>query len=78
MLYVPLPVPVAVAPLLRVTVHAPVAVTLPVMLADAPEQIAAFVLLTVAVGRVFSEIAVAPVKPAERAAQLASVNEVSV
>jgi hypothetical protein len=78
MLNVPLPVPVAVAPLLRVAVHAPMAVTVPVMFADAPAHTAALLLLMAAVGRAFIVTIVLPVKPAETAEHLLSEREASV
>lgn len=74
-LNVPEPLPVLVAPLLNVKVHAPVAVTLPVMLAPTPVQIVLFTLVMAAVGRVFTFTVVLPVKPADTAAQFASVKD---
>lgn len=72
------PVPVAVEPLLNVTVHAPVAVTLPVMFVEAPAQMVVLADVSVAVGRVFTERVVLPVNPAETAAQFASDKDESV
>lgn len=53
-LNVPLPVPVAVVPLFRVSVHAPVAVMLPAMVVVLPEQIELSPLVIAAVGRLLS------------------------
>ena len=78
MLNVPLPVPVAVAPLLKVIVHAPVAVTLPAILELAPAQTAVFVLVMLAVGRVLTVMVRLPVKPADTAVQFASTKDVMV
>ena len=62
------PVPVVVAPLLNVNVHAPVAVTFPAILVLAPAHIATFVLVITAVGRAFTVITLLPVIPEETAA----------
>jgi hypothetical protein len=51
---VPLPVPVAVSPLLSVIVHEPLADTLPVILVLPPLHILVFTLVMLAVGRVFT------------------------
>jgi hypothetical protein len=77
-LNVPLPVPVAVAPLLNVTVHAPLPVTLPVILVLPPLQRVAFALVIAAVGRVLMLMVVLPVNPPEAAEQLPAVSEESV
>lgn len=77
-LKVPLPVPVVVALLLSFSVHAPTAVTVPVMLVLAPAQMAVLLLVIAAVGRVLTVMVVLPVKPPDTAAQFASVRAVSV
>jgi hypothetical protein len=75
---VPLPVPVAVEPLLNVTVHAPVAVTFPVILALAPAHIVVGELVIAAVGRVFTVITALPVIPEETATQFISLKDATV
>ena len=75
-LNVPFPVPVVVAPLLNTSVHAPVAVTLPDTVADAPAQIAVLALVIAAVGRVLRVTVAFPVNPEEMAVQFASTKEV--
>ena len=77
-LNVVLPVPLVVVPLLNVKVHAPLATTLPVIFVETPAHSVVFALLIVAVGRVFTVMAVLPVSPAEIAEHLLSVNEARV
>lgn len=74
-LKVVLPVPVVVAPLLKVNVHAPEAVTFPAIVVAAPAQTAVLALVMAAVGRVLSETAVLPVNPADTALHFVSVSD---
>ena len=78
LLQVPLPVPVTVPPLLRVSVHAPLAVMVPFTVALPPLHIVAVVPVIAATGRVFTVIVTLPVKSAEMELQFASVKEVIV
>ena len=75
LLHVPLPVPVTVPPLLRVRVHAPLAVMVPVTAAVPPLHIVDVVPVIAAIGRVFTVIVTLPVKSVEMELQLASVKE---
>lgn len=74
----PVPVTFIVVLLFSVSVHAPIAVTLPVILVLAPVQIAVFALVIATVGRAFTLTVVVPVKLAAVAGQFASVKEASV
>ena len=71
----PLPVPVTVPPLLRVKVHAPLAVIVPFTVALPPLHIVAVVPVIAATGRAFTVIVTLPVRSAEMELQFASVKE---
>jgi hypothetical protein len=75
MLNVPFPDPVAVAPLLRVNVHAPPETTFPAIDALAPAQIALLELVIAAVGLVIIFTAVLPVKSEDIEVHLLSVKD---
>lgn len=74
--YVPVPTPVLVVPLLNVSVHAPVVVTVPVSVVATFLHTVAFGDVKVAVGRGLSVTLVVPARLAVVAAQFASVKAV--
>ena len=77
-LHVPLPVPETDPPLLNVSVHAPLAVMVPLMLVLSPLQMVTLLLVIAATGRGFTVTVAVPIKSDAADVQgAASVREVT-